>query len=402
MVRFQPDTFVETLLRPLVMAAPDGNVYIEIMAPDFRFAFALLLLALLGALSLLRPRRAARKEGPPPRTVFVLLGAVIVGIVAWMATSANGRYFVAGLLLVGPLCVGLASLLPVTRALRLTLAAGMVALQAFVVHQSAPLHAWTFASWKQAPYFQVDVPPELRARPATYVTMSSISYSLVAPLFHPGSRWMSLYNAPAADSPLQDARRAQAFLSKADPARLMLLVPVLDGMQTPEGLPNAQVAEAMNTQLARHRLAFAQPQSCRFLASRGLAGMGLGEKTEQERARAGFWLCQLQRIDPAAAPGTPPRHRHDAVFRVLEAQCPRFFPAGGDGGTTRIPTGEMRSYLQAEMKAYVYDNGEVHYKYYRALNAVRVGTIDDVVAGQSKLDCARIRGRAGLPWEREI
>jgi hypothetical protein len=54
------------------------------------------------------------------------------------------------------------------------------------------------------------------------------------------------------------------------------------------------------------------------------------------------------------------------------------------------------------MKAYVYDSGEVYYKYYRALNPVLVGRAADVLAGRSHLDCAKVRGRSGLPWSREI
>ena len=54
------------------------------------------------------------------------------------------------------------------------------------------------------------------------------------------------------------------------------------------------------------------------------------------------------------------------------------------------------------MKAYVYDSGEVYYKYYRALNPVLVGKVEDLLAGKSRLECGKIRGRSGLPWEREI
>jgi len=404
-MRFQPDTWGEALLRPIAMAAADANTYVEIMAPDFRFVFAL---ALLVALGLLVGRRGTRAGGDAQgrraaRPVFILLAVVAVAFVPWLVVlGGNGRYFMAGLLVIGPVCMGLARLLPATRALRLTLALGMVAIQAFAVQQSAPWRAWTMVSWKEAPYFQLDVPPELRAQPATYVTMSAISYSLLAPMFHPQSRWISLHNAPPPDSGGPMARRTEAFFAVADPARLRLLVPVIAGMLTPERLPNARVSEVMNEQLAPYRLGLARPQSCRFLAAPALADMGLGVKSQEERSREGFWLCGLARLDTTVLPKTTRGGRHDAVFKALETQCPRFFPVGGDGAILELPTGEVRSYLQAEMKAYVYDSGEVYYKYYRALNPVRVGKAEDVLAGRSRVDCANIRGRAGLPWEREI
>lgn len=406
-VRFEPDTLYEALMRPVAMAAPNANVYVEIMAPDFRFIFALALLALWATLWLLGRRRTAVTDGTTgdrasARPVFVLLTALAIAFVVWLATTANGRYFLAGLLIVGPVCVGVTRLLPLTRALRMTLAVGMLALQAFAVQQSDPWHPRGLASWKEPPYFHVDIPPEERAQPGTYVTMSAISYSLLVPMFHPQSRWLSLHNAPPPDSGNLDGRRTEAFLSKAQAGRLMLLVPVVQGVMTPERLPNARVSEVINEQLAPYRLGFTQPQSCRFLLSRGLAGMGLGEKTQEERARSGFWLCHLTRLAAGASPQATRGKRYDAVFKVLEAQCPRFFPAGGDRGSLPLPNGEVRSYLRAEMKAYVYDNGEVYYKYYRALNPVLVGNVADLMADRARVDCGKIRGRTGLPWEREI
>lgn len=405
MNRFEPDTWLAALLRPVAMAAPDSYVYVEMMAPDFRWVFVLLLLALL---VIMRLRAGGGSAGAVaatgadagPATVFVLLAALAVAFVTWLMTSGNGRYFLVGLLIVGPVCVGLAWRLPVTRALRLTLAAGMVALQAFAVQQSAPWQAWGLAQWKEPPYFQVDLPPEAKAEPATYVTMSVISYSLLIPQFHPQSRWMNLANAPLPGTSTFNSARTAAFLAQAQ-GKLRLLVPVVPGMLTEALLPDAKVSEVIDSQLEPFGLGFAQPQACRFLHSRSLASMGLREKTDKQRAQSGFWLCDLRRVAPSARPAAYGR-RYDAVFAALEKQCPRFLPANGDGPSLALPIGEVRSYLQAEMKAYVYDTGEVYYKYYRALNPVLVGSVEDVLAGKSRLDCGKIRGRSGLPWEREI
>lgn len=402
-MRFQPDTWTEAVLRPLTMAAADAAAYVEIMAPDFRFLFAIALA--VGVLATLLLRRQPRDAiggpaGPRPRVVLVLLAGLALAFVPWLATTGNGRYFLVGLLVVGPVCVGLACLLPVTKAMRLALVVGMVGLQAFAVQQSAPLRAWGLAAWTAPPYFHVDLGAEANAGPATYVTLSAITYSLVAPQLHPRSRWISLHNAPAPDSGAHDAGRTAAFLDDAQKGRMVLLAPVVAGMLTADRLPNADVAKAIEGQLARYRLALSQPQSCRFLASRTLAKMGLGEKTDEQSSNSGFWLCELVRLAPGAPVEGSRGRRHDEVFRALESQCPRFFPAGGDGASLAIRLGEVRSYHQAEMKAYVYDNGEVYYKYNRALNAVRVGLAPDVVAGRSRIDCANIPGRSVLPWNR--
>ena len=98
MNRFMPDTWWEALLRPIAMAAPDSHTYVEMMAPDLRFAFAILLALLL----LLAYRRRTAD-----RPLLVLLALVVLAFAPWLASSGNGRYFVAFLLLAGFVVVAL-------------------------------------------------------------------------------------------------------------------------------------------------------------------------------------------------------------------------------------------------------------------------------------------------------
>lgn len=398
MIRFMPDTWRDLLLRPIAMAAPDASVYVEIMAPDLRFVLAAALALLLAGLVLWRRRTGSQ----PTRGTLILAGAILAGMVPWMSTTANGRYFIPGLLAIGIVCIGLAWLMPLTRGARLAIAALVVALQGFVVQQGNPWGAWELAPWREAPYFDVEIPSELITREASYVTLSAISYSLVAPRFAPGSRWMSLANAPVADSHHPDAARAQAWLAAARPGRLYLFIPFIPGTSLPDGLPNQEVSRVIDEQLHSHRLALAQPQNCRLLHSRGLIGVALRPESRNNpdhTRQVGFWLCNVEHGTVAGAPPAEPT-RFDDVFRGLEVACPRFFTGGIH--TQRIPGGELRYYPASELKAYVMDDGAVFYKYYRAFSLVRIGTVDDVRSGKARVDCANIRGRSGLPWEREI
>lgn len=401
MLRFLPDTFREAILRPIAIAAPDAGVYIEIMAPDFRFLFVLVLLAALALLWLFRRRVAWAALGP----AAVLLGVITISFIPWLVTTGNGRYFAAMLLAVGPLCIALVWLLPMTRGFRLLTALCLVALQAFAVQQSSPWQSWGLAQWKEPPAFGVELPPDMLEEPATYVTLTVNSFSLIAPRLPAASRWMNLHYAPAAGSGTPDAQRAQNFLAAATPGRLTLLIPNILQYSGPAGLPDAELARVLNTQLAPHRLELVDAQACRLLRSSGAASMafrrGALHDTEQAR-RFGFWACPLKypAVNPSA--GTPPpTTRFDAVFLKVESQCPRFFRPG-ETGTIAIAGGELRIYADSEMRLYVYDSGAVLYKYYRALNPVTIGTIADILSGKAKVDCGNIRGRSGLPWERGI
>lgn len=394
MIRFVPDTWRDAVLRPLAMTAPDGGVYIEIMAPDFRFMFALALLAIVLVLLLVKRQRPSLDLKP----VALLLAITLLAFVPWLSTTGNGRYFMAFLLSVGPLCLALVHLLPATRGFRLATGVCLVAVQAFAVYQSDSVRQWGLVPWRDA-YFQVQLPEDMRTRPGTYVTMSSISYSLVAPQVHPASNWLSTTSLTAERTKTPAGRRAHALLSQANP---VLLVPSIPDLATAQGLPDAEAIRAINHLLEEHSLAVEQPQRCSLLPSESLASMPAYRQAEAsgKPAIGGFWACPL-RYPVASSKPKIQQSRFDAVFEKVETLCPRFFRRG-EAATRVIYGGEMREYSEADMKVYVLNDGIVSYRYKRSLGAVKIGTIAEVMDGAAAVDCGRIRGRSGLPWEREL
>ncbi|MBE7939431.1 MULTISPECIES: hypothetical protein [Ramlibacter] len=395
MIRFLPDSLREALLRPLAMAAPDGGVYTEIIAPDFRFALALLL-----AFVVVVAGRAAVRRNPAPAWLLALTAAAFV---PWLVTSGNGRYFMAFLLMAGPLCVGLAHLLPGTRALRMTVVLAMVGWQAMLLTQAVPWRSWNHLSWGEGEPFAVDIPADVRARPATFVTLSSISYSLIAPRFHPDSRWINIAGLKGADDPSADGRRAKALLDAS--TTMFALFPTLPGGQD-SGTMDPALAQAIDDLLARQALSLADAGACRFMPSRGLVAMAerkLGQGSPGTAARLnGFWLCPLQHgANPQARKAAAIPARALAAFERLEQACPRLFPPG-DAIGLRIPLGVVRGYPSSDFKLYVQDDGIVWFKYFRALNGVRVGTVDEVMKPGFHMDCDHVTGRTGLPWERGL
>ncbi len=94
MLRFKPDDWLEGLARPLLMVDPAAGLYVEGAAPDWRFAAALL----FGTVGVVAAR------GRLGLSVVQLKGllSLLVMLYVWTFAIGNGRYFAAGLLLIGP------------------------------------------------------------------------------------------------------------------------------------------------------------------------------------------------------------------------------------------------------------------------------------------------------------
>jgi hypothetical protein len=394
MIRFQPDTWREALLRPLAMASPEGSVYVEIIAPDFRFLFIIVLA--IAWLVLARGEKRRSLAAP------LLLAVTAVAFWPWLATTGNGRYFIPFLLIAGPLCIGLLHLVPSTRTFRVVAAVAMVMWQAFLIYEIDPWRFWGHVVWSEGPPFEITVPSEITAQPATYVTLSSISYSLIAPSFHPASRWVNIAPMAGASDMSADGLRTQAVI--AAPGPLNVIFPTVPGGQEGEAI-DEELGTAIDALLARQGLSLEATSRCRLLRSAGLAGMASSKLADGDAGKPGlhgFWLCPLTRHASVRVINEMPlRDESERTFEKLERTCPRIF-APGSAVSLRIPTGAVRGYPGSDFKIYVFDDGRVFYKYYRALNAVEVGKVDAVLAASFAMNCDRIRGRSGLPWEREI
>jgi hypothetical protein len=399
-MRFLPDTLRDAIWRPIAMAAPNGGVYVEIMAPDLRFV-CLLFLALVAVILAL-----GRHRGRP--ATWVMLAFVWLTFVPWLLTTGNGRYFIAVLLIAGPVCVALIHQLPFTTTFRLSAAAIVVGLQAFALVQNDPWRSWTIGVWSE-PYFPMSLTREEREVPATYVTIANISYSLIAPQFDARSRWVGLASLSGDPEHSIDDRRARAYLEAASglDQPIKLVVPTVPDRMDPARQPNVELRGEMNRMLAFHALALQGGQACKLIESRGIAAQALRdvEHVKPEKlAKFGFWICPLDFpvARPAPAEPSPELQLADRVFVTLERNCPRLFQSG-ETTSVRIAEGFARNYPSSDTKAYVLlDSDEVLYKYWRGLNPGRIGTVAEVLADGFKMDCNAIRGRSGLPWERQL
>ncbi len=379
MIRFQPDSLAQALTRFFDMAAPDGNVYVEIPAPDIRLAAVVL----LAVAALVCWRRLGGGRNP----TMVMLLVLLVSSAAWLATTGNGRYFIPLLVCVGPVAIGLLCLLPLSRGMKAAIACGLVGAQLFALTQQPPWRAWSWLDWQEAPYFAIELGPQETQAPATtYATLSTISYSLIAPQFPANSRWINL--ATTGVTP-QGAKWEDEFIRRgmaAGPVRL--LAPSLPAATLADGRPDANVLAAFDKLIAERHLRISG--ECHMIRSRGLARLE-GREDRESGHPIGFWSCPLAYASrtpeaPFHAPAPPEVER---AYEQLGVLCPRFFPPG-DKATMRVTDGWERHY-SSETRAYVLDNGEVWYKFWRALNPVLVGARDELVAGKVAVDCSKIR-----------
>lgn len=406
MIRFMPDTWVDAVMRPIAMAAPNAWVYIEIMAPDFRFAL-LLVAAVAAAVSGLR-------SGWRSRPTWVLFAATTAAFVPWLYTSGNGRYFMPFLLAVGPVLVALVYHLPLTKSFRLSAALVAVAVQGVALAVNSPWKpwdSWEMTRWQDAPYFDIQFRPDQVDPNATYVTISSISFSLLAPQFPASSHWINLTSQSGASVVSKEAKRTRDFLRAA--RVLKVLLPSTPTAMTRDLQPDFVAIQAINDSMAGHDLRLSKTLKCDFFPSKSLRDMALVKANDavhvqnEKMERTGFWVCPLVYDEGMHAPpqvastsAAPSSSRAEQALRRIEALCPRYFMPG-QSGTSPIENGQKRRYPSADLTVYVLDSGEVYYKYDRSLNPHKFGTIQGLLDGAETPDC-KLRGRTGLPWDREI
>jgi hypothetical protein len=387
MLRFKPDGWLEGLLRPFILADPHGFVYFELPAPDLRFA----VLALLTVAALTGSRLRSRLSSGAWRTLVGLW----LAFYAWTFVIGNGRYFIVGLLIAGPIIVMLVGALPISRSMRVVVLASAVGLQGVVVHQHLSQGAWALARWVDGPGLRLPASP-LRQQPAVFITISSISHSILVPQFDRRSHWVNLAGQVHITPKTPEWGRLRGLLMSPLPKYVVLPVP--PGHAAAGSQPSGELAKLLQATLERHGLQLGERQ-CDILSSYLVSGDApLSGKSAPALA---YWFCLLTN-GPAGEPA-PPAEAGPwlEAFAAVERRCPRYFPPG-EGKLTMVSEHvAVHHYQNTDTRLYVDALGNVMYRYLRALNPTFVGTVDQVLAGAFALDCDKLPGRYVYPWEHE-
>lgn len=411
MIRFSPDTWFEAVMRPLAMALPQSWIYTEIMAPDMRFAALILALAIAAVLWL-----QGRRWMGDNRALVILLLVVAFSFPVWLLTGGNGRYFMAILLLVGPVLVAVWHRLPLQAAKKWMLMLLFAAMQVTAIAVNPPwdpFDTFEWVRWRDTGYFHLDTRAVADDKGVTYVTLPGQTNSLVAPLFPHESGWINLTSFGGQDF-LSNQRpvvaEARRRLSAASDLRLLLRSQPREA--TPDkGLPNEKARVVIDDHLQPFGLKLSVGKACKLLPSQTFARMTPLVNTDTPaqikwlKAHAGFWACPLE-----WSPDGQVVRRHqgqipesaDQAIRKIESMCPRLFPPG-QTIYQRTGFGYERSYGESDSTvSYVRSSDRVYAKMFRALNPQSVGNVADILHPGFKLDCGGFVGREGLPWHRQI
>lgn len=385
MLRFQPDRWLEGLLRPLILGDPSSGIYFEQAAPDWRF----FVLAVFVFVAWWGRRRLS--FGPEQNRALLLM---LVAFYVWTFVSGNARYFSFGLLLVGPLLVMAWRHLPGSKPFRWTMLVLVVGLQVSVVVDHYRFNRWGLVRWFEGSGLGLEDSP-LRHRPAVFLTATGISYSILVPAFHPESRWANLAGQRDITPELPEFERLQRLLASGLPR--YLVAPISPRFMDAEGQPVADARRLYSGTLAAFGLDLG-PGAC--VSLRSTLAVGAAHQEQSNPPKRGFWICPVHAADHAGTAITHISDRTEKVFSAIESRCPRFFQPG-DGRDRQFDGLASRHYVSSDMTLYLTVDDRVLFRYFRSLNSSFVGTGSEVLVGRFELPCDKVPGRYRAPWSQD-
>jgi Glycosyltransferase family 87 len=185
-LRFIPSDLGEALWRPFAMLDPMYMVHEELMAPDARYAVLCVLICAY-AFRWMWKRRAGpaaqlASDGRVDTRVLTALGCgFALDWVLWLGGSGNSRYFIPMGCVCAVLVISLLlQLLPSAPKACACILGALAATQAFQLAWGTELR-WTGVPWDRGPWFEIEVPANLRSEPALYLTVGIQSDSFIAP-----------------------------------------------------------------------------------------------------------------------------------------------------------------------------------------------------------------------------
>jgi hypothetical protein len=373
--RFALHDPIALLAFPFRMATLDPQIYSENFAPDLRFAALLLTLIALAALA---ARRSTSASGALNGADWRVLAFFAAALVLWLAGSANGRYGMIVLLLVGVCLARAAERLLPARSARVALAVLLV-IQVATTFLASPTRWFLAERWSRH-WLPYAVPERALQEPALYLSVEILPMAVLAPLVHPGSSFVNF--------------RGQHSLA-ADSPRLRVLLERYRGhvrtlgreLELVKGKPADDPVRIYDTRLARlgYRVdtadCFAIPwrpddDDALSRAANGLAG------NRQSNEPLSVVSCAL-RAAPRAPADIERERQASLLFDRIEKACPGLF-RGQTAVTEPLGSGWSRYYagLDARLEAY---GDRVILNRYRLAREVDLGRLSEWAGADAAL-----------------
>jgi hypothetical protein len=394
MVRFVPVDLTDALLRPLWMLSPEKAVYIDIPAPDARFLFVNLLLAVVAAITVFMAATGrldlVRSEIRERPLLWSLSAGLLITWPLWLVSSGNGRYYSPWFLLAGPLSIALLWRVVKQRRFRVYAVSALCAVQGYVIATGSVLRyhpvEWnTSGSW-----YEVKVPHALAQSPAVYFSMGLESASLVFPSLHPGSSFISAGGQYALATHMSAWRHVEARLNRDANSPIYLLVNVetyssLDGSYN---RPDRSTVTAMVSGLAMR----AKAGACEDIWVQGIgttlalaSSATAGAPPRLLDRRMLIVACPIERADGRDPLIEKARGEASGLMDAVAQRCPLLFPAPAP---FTFYNGHFwtRQYTGSDTNLMV-DHAEIAYFRPNFYQPYRVGTPEQVKAGTFEVLC---------------
>lgn len=347
--RFIPESFREALFFPIHALASDQNVYTEWWSPDARFCVLfLILIGLSIKFAFKRCLNIRNRSNPCHQSVQVYAIAVwLLSYVIWLCISGNGRYFLAGLLLLGPLIVAL--LLNLIGTHRFTVYALSLLLALQVAFLAASQQRWSPAPWSGS-WFEVYAPKKLTNTPYLYLTPTIQPAMYLAPFLHSESAFSNIAGQVTLTEQGPGGKRVSKLINQyKGNIRSLFQVSIGKGMSA----SSKEQVESFDGVYERFNLQ-TDPTSCEVIN-----GMHY-QNTESSFGLGNAWgishppgllrpIAVSCRLIPHAGPmllDSETAQRIDHVFDRIERMCPRRFNPTHTV-TKKFPTAWARYYFNS-------------------------------------------------------
>ena len=347
--RFRPASLIDALRYPLDLADAFKRVGFESIAADIRPITLLGLLVAASLAALIRGKGNACKrpvEVAGSRLFWLTLATFFP---AWIYTSGNTRYAVQGLLLLGPAIAWISARLPGRSPILPMLALGLPLAAQGTAALTLNASRWNVRPWSQA-WLALDIPQALRSRPAYYLSLQTQSYSALATVLPPDSRFTNLVgqNTQDPEGPVwQQVRRAEQAQSL--PWRSLYAVPVL--IET-GGVPldSLDIQDALLSEYGLRT----DRSDCQWIVLDGAgqpalrwARIDARLRQVREAQREVIISCALHEAPPPSAEETARRRQVDMRMSRWEVQCPKLF-APAHTHSEQLPTQRRRMYVSTD------------------------------------------------------